>query len=352
MPRTVNERPSVMPIGALRLERREERRTASDTGTIATAALLLLSGCAAPQYAIRQAPVPEESASALQIERSTSRYQAVEFEQAGARPLGAFEALRGFRVQAVVDRLSRVTERPGLPYHAYLVHDDDPNAAALADGRIYLTTGLIHYLAARGSRAGELAFILGHELAHTVAQHLVKRYRAMQQQEVIMAILAAGAQAVARAPGTGVQRAGQLALDAASVLRSVHNSGFSQEQELEADQLGIQYVIRAGFDPRASLELLQDFERFEHPSLLLRTHPYISLRRQYLERYLIETGRFQPPAASSSATGQPEADHLSATGEPRGGRRDRLRQLRQLQTLYPEGSVSWNNLQRQIDALE
>jgi len=300
------------------------------------ACCLLLPSCATPEYAVRPTPVPEESAAALQIERAISAEQAKEFTQQGARPIGREESPWGFAIQRIVERLSRVTERSSLPYQAYLYEDKDPNAASLADGRIYVSTGMLRYLASRGSRADELAFVLAHELGHTVAQHLVKRYRMLQQQQVLMALVAAGASAVTRDAGATVQQAGRLALNAASLLQDVANSGYSQEDELEADQLGIRYVIKAGFDPNAALALLEDFGRFENPSPFLRTHPYTTQRRADLQRYLTETGVLTTPTAAS-------ASDASA---------DRIRQLRQAQRLYPVGSVSWKNLQRQIEELE
>ncbi len=297
--------------------------------------LLLTAGCATPQYALHETPMPEESESALQIERAISAQQAKEFDEQDARLVGRDEVLRGFEIQQIVDRLSRVTERPGLHYRTYLYQDNDPNAAALADGRIYLSSGLVQYLASRGSRPDELAFVLGHELAHTVAQHLVKRYRMLQQQQLLMTIVSVGAAVATRDATPGAQQAGRRVLDIASLLQDVSNSGYSQEQELEADQLGIQYVIRAGFDPRSALELLEDFARFDTPTAILRTHPYITTRREYLQRYLLETGRMGEQPNMS----EPERDV-------------RLRQLRALLELYPAGSVSRANLQRQIDALE
>ena len=294
----------------------------------------VVTGCATtPEYAVRPIPVPEESAEALDIERAVSAVQAEEFTRQGARPVGSTERLGGFVIQRVVDRLSRVTERSALRYRAFLYRDQDPNAAALADGRIYLSTGLLSYLSNRGSREDELAFILSHELAHTVAQHLVKRYRTLQRQEAFLALISALTSAATRGASEGMQQAGRLGLEAAALLRDVKNSGFSQEQELEADQLGIQYVMRAGYDPRAALDLLEDFARFDTPMPFLRTHPYILERRAQLARYLAETGG-------------------AVRGVGEGERADRLRRLRATQRLYPTGSVSWTNLQRQIDALE
>lgn len=193
--------------------------------------------------------------------------------------------------------------------------------------------------ASRGIEA-ELAFIVGHELAHTVAQHLVKRYRTLQQQQLLVGLVAAGAAVATRNAGAGAQQAGRWAVDAASLLADVAASGYSQEQELEADQLGIRYVMRAGYDPQAALALLEDFERFDNPWPFLRTHPYIAKRREDLQRYLVDTGHLgtQPLTSRSS----PDRSAIEA----------RKTLLRKAQKLYPVGSVSWRNLQRQLDSLE
>ena len=299
----------------------------------------LCVGCGTPQYAIRPTPTPEESAEALQIEHAISAVQAREFIKQGARPIGAEEAIAQLRVQEIVDRLSPVTERPALRYRAYLYHDRDPNAAALADGRIYLSSGMLQYLGSRGSRPDELAFIVGHELAHTVAQHLVKRYRYLQQQQLLISLAEAGVAVATRGASETAQGAGRLALDVTSTLQEVAVSGYSQEQELEADQLGARYMMRAGFDPRAALALLQDFARFDTPSPFLRTHPYITVRQEYLARYLADTQTGDKRQAGSDRLPVNDAD-------------ERRRSLSEAQKLYRKGSVSWNNLQRQRDELE
>ena len=295
-----------------------------------------LTGCATPEYAIRQAPQPVETPDVVRIERAISAQQAADFERQDARPVLEGERLWGFDVQAIVERLGRVTERPSLRYRVYLYRDRDPNAASLADGRVYVSTGMLTYLAGRSQPPDALAFVLAHELGHTSAQHLVKRYQTLQQQQVWMSLVGAGLSAATKGAGAAVQEAGRLA---ASLLRDVAISGYSQEQELEADQLGIRYVIRAGYDPNAALALLEDFSRFENPWPFLRTHPYSAQRRAYLQRYLEETTRAPAPATPAPSAGVAETQR-------------RVRQLRQIQQSYPRGSTSWNNLQRQIDVLE
>ena len=116
----------------------------------------------------------------------------------------------------------------------------------------------------------------------------------------------------------------------ASVVRDVSLSRYSQDHELEADQLGMRYLIRAGYDSHAALAMVRDFAQFDQQSIsLFRTHPYTARRVQDLEQYLRDT---------SGATG------TAAVGD--------LKSLKQVQQLYPVGSTSWKNLQRQIEAFE
>ena len=62
---------------------------------------LLTSGCATPQYAIRPTPVPEESAQALEIERTISAVQAKEFITHGASSIGLSEEIARLPVQSI-----------------------------------------------------------------------------------------------------------------------------------------------------------------------------------------------------------------------------------------------------------
>lgn len=287
-----------------------------------------LGGCAAPQYAIRSTPVPDESAGIVNLERTVSAHQAQELERHGARMIQPGEPLWGFDVTGTLDRVRRVTERPALPYRVFLLQDTDPNAVALADGRVYVTSGMLNYLASRGSIEDELAAVLSHELAHTVAQHLVKRYRQLQQQQVLLAVVGVGTAIVSQQGGAQI---GSLANDAASLIASVANSAYSQDQELEADQLGARYMTRAGYDPAAAVAVLRDFVRFAPGGIFLSTHPDSERRAQDLERFLSETA----PASSAPSSVEQRRERLQAA-----------------QQLYPVGSLSWQNLQRQLEMLD
>ncbi|MBI3010116.1 MAG: M48 family metalloprotease [Candidatus Omnitrophica bacterium] len=314
--------------------------------------LLFLSGCAAPQYAMRSAPVPMESEQVQRLEKMVSDQQAREFEKEGAKPLKMGERLWGFDAQEVVERLGPVTERPALHYQAHLIHDPDPNAAALADGRVYVTSGMLQYLASRGSDESELAFVLGHELGHTAAQHIVKRIPQMKRQQLLMSLVGVGAAIAAQRGGSG-QQVGGLTRSAAALVNQAILSGFSQEDELEADQLALRYLMKAGYDPTAPVRMLEDFRKFDQggpyiqvqgvpiPAPFLRSHPYTDRRLQDIQRYLadVQSGQLvagQPAPSSGTAASIEE-------------QRSRLREA---QKLYPPGSQSWKNIQSQLDMLQ
>lgn len=308
------------------------------TQVIAAVLVIAITGCATPQYTIRGIPQPNESSAVVRIERTVSVAQAETFEAKGARAILPEDSPWGLDVTGTLKRLAAVTERPNLHYRPWLYQDPFPNAAALADGRVYLSTGMLKYLESRGAKEDELAFVLSHELAHTVAQHLVKRYQTLQRQQILLSLATAAASlATANASQTG-QRIGRVAVDVASIVNELAISSYSQDQELEADQLGVRYMLRAGYDPQIALVLLKDFARTEHSNSwpLFRTHPYAVKRRADLERYLAAINRPAVPARSLSS---------SATEE-------KIRRLRDVQKLYAPSSISWRNLQSQIEALQ
>ncbi len=300
---------------------------------------LAAAGCAVtPQYTIRPTPVPVETPEAQQIEREISRVQAEQFEELGARTLQQGQRVKGLDVVGIALQLARVTERSYLPYRVLMYRSEDPNAAALADGRIYISDGMLDYLAERGAKPDELAFILAHELGHTVAQHIVQRYQTLQRQQLLIGALAAGASSLSKDP-VNAQKLGERVVNVGSLLQQVSLSGHSQQQELEADQLAVRYVMRAGFNPRSALDLFDDFQRFDNPSAILRTHPYSQTRREYVEQYLVDIQTDASPAIEGSSASQ---DALSV----------KIKNLRDAQKLYPRDSVSWKNLQKQIEDLE
>lgn len=121
----------------------------------------------------------------------------------------------------------------------------EPNAFALPGGFIFVTTSLVDLC--RRDR-DELAFILGHEMAHVIRGHAMNRIVSNS------AISAASRAAPIRGVLSGwLRKVGVRFLE----------SSYSRELESEADQLGVRLMAAAGYDPRACVRLFRRLEQLK-----------------------------------------------------------------------------------------
>ncbi|SMC31280.1 M48 family metalloprotease [Novosphingobium sp. B1] len=122
------------------------------------------------------------------------------------------------------------------------------NAFAIPGGYVYVT----RQLATLMNNEAELAGVLGHEVGHVAARHAQKRQSAAQRNSILGALgtLLSGA-----ILGNGsLGQLGQQIFSSGSQLLTLK---YSRGQETEADNLGITYLQRAGYDPRAMSTVLQ-----------------------------------------------------------------------------------------------
>lgn len=185
-------------------------------------------------------------------------------------------------VEQVGSGLARVSERPELPWQFRVVNDSSPNAFALPGGHIAITRGLLVNL---GSEA-ELAAVLGHEVAHVTARHAVAGLQRGSLLNLGLTVLAGATQGASY--GVLAQQAGALAAE-------LLDKRYSRDQERESDRLGIDYMVKAGYDPRGAVQLQEFFHRqLEGGSRggwlegMFRSHPFsverLAANRGYIEQ--------------------------------------------------------------------
>ena len=141
--------------------------------------------------------------------------------------------------QAYIDdlgqKLAQHSEMPELNWTFTVLNDTNVNAFALPGGYVYITRGLL----ALASDEAEVAGVLGHEIGHVTARHSAQRYSSAVAANLGVQVLGV----LSRAYGVnGAQNI--AAMGAELALKS-----YSRDQELEADMLGVRYIIRAGYDP-------------------------------------------------------------------------------------------------------
>ncbi len=164
----------------------------------------------------------------------------------------------------VCRRLGACVRDKRRAFHCDLFLDRFPNAMALPGGFIFVSDSL----AALCERSpDELAFVIGHEMAHVIRGHAWDR---MLNETVLKAASVAAA------------RVGQLGAwlhhQGLALLRSAH----SREQEGEADELGLRLAAAAGFAPEGAINMLRRIQQFgsNAPGLgqYLCSHPAASER--------------------------------------------------------------------------
>jgi len=212
------------------------------------------------------------------------------------------------RINAITERLihQAIRYRPETERWDWQVAViDDPktvNAFCLPGGRMAIYTGLIAKLRATDD---ELAQVMGHEIAHALANHGAEKMSVGLASDVLVGVIGA-------ASGNNGQRNQQVGQLAALLAWQLPNS---REAEAEADRIGIELAARAGFDPKAAPSLWRKMiaesgerGRFDW----LSTHPAPEKRLSELAALvpqmepLYEAAKANPPVVQRRLTGRSE----------------------------------------------
>lgn len=125
---------------------------------------------------------------------------------------------------------------PGkITYRFAVIENDSFNAFALPDGAIFVNTGMLKAL----KNEAQLASVLGHEIAHVTHEHSRRESEDPKKMWLPLAGVLGGAV-------LGGQTGAQIGAMAANAL----NNHYSRMLEDQADRVGLQYMVAAGYDPR------------------------------------------------------------------------------------------------------
>ncbi|MCX7193622.1 MAG: M48 family metalloprotease [Proteobacteria bacterium] len=173
------------------------------------------------------------------------------------------------------NKLVEFCNEPSLEFEFFAVNDYSVNAFALPGGFVGVNAGLLLITESES----ELASVLAHEIAHVTQHHLARMVAA--QQGDTMASMAAIAVAILAARSNA--QASQAAIAGVQAHAMQKQLDFTREHEQEADRIGFETLLKAGFNTHAMPEFL---ERLQHATRLidgnapnyLRTHPVTSDR--------------------------------------------------------------------------
>ncbi len=196
------------------------------------------------------------------------------------------------RIDQIGEQLVSRSAAGQSPYRFEFHVLDDPetiNAFALPGGQIFITEGLLRRLKTEGQVAG----VLGHEIAHVVARHGAEHIAKQQLTQGLT-----GAAVLATYDPSDPSSRSSAAV--AAMIGQLVTMRFGREDELESDRLGVSFSSEAGYDPRSMIKLMQILEESSEGNRapeFFSTHPNPENRIQQIQAAIQE--RFPEGVPSS-----------------------------------------------------
>lgn len=140
-------------------------------------------------------------------------------------------------------KVVKVSDRKDLKYHFKVIESDQINAFATPGGYIYFYSGLLKLM----DTEAELAAVTAHEISHVVARHGVKR----MQQVIGLSILL----------DLALGKSSKATQQAVSIGIGLALQGYSRENESEADEVGVLYMSKAGYNPQGMVDMFEKLQK-------------------------------------------------------------------------------------------
>ncbi len=237
--------------------------------------LLLVSGCSSVPVTGRSQFIMMSASQEMQL--GLTSFQKIKKET----PISKDAKTRAM-VERVGQRIAAVAELPGAQWEFVLFDSPQANAFCLPGGKVGIYTGILPITQTEDG----LATVMGHEVAHAVARHGAERVSESMLISTGGKILSGSLQnyspqtqaLILSAYGVGTQVGRQLP--------------HSRSQESEADQIGLIYMARAGYNPEAAVGFWQRFQDYNRKRggastpWFLRTHPLDQTRIESIKSWL------------------------------------------------------------------
>jgi len=173
-------------------------------------------------------------------------------------------------------------EALGWPWEVHVITSEELNAYCMPGGKMMFYSGIIEKLQLTD---GEIAAIMGHEMAHALREHGRER---MAEQIATQVGTQLGVGALVLSGVIDQKYAGVAAVGASAFTALFLSLPHSRTQESEADTIGVELMARAGYDPRDALSLWKKMgaQGGSKPPEILSTHPTDNTRLSHISSLL------------------------------------------------------------------
>ncbi len=210
------------------------------------------------------------------------------------------------KIREITARITAVSDMPQLPYEVTLIQTNIVNAAAMPGGQMIVFEGLYDPKVGLVQDDNEMAAVIAHEIAHVNCRHTTERLSKIMTAAMVAEVAAVVAENNDRAQVADAIRA------AFAVGTALWIPTYSRADEAEADRIGMFYMAKAGFDPRAAPRIWKRVNEREkkqggdggmawamsifatHPSNEARYRELSKLLPYAMEEYKKATGSYPP----------------------------------------------------------
>lgn len=252
--------------------------------------LLLVSGCTSvPVTGRRQLLVMSQTE---ENKLGLTAYQQVLQEEPITKQTNVSELVR-----RVGNRIAAVADRPDFDWDFNVIESKTQNAFCLPGGKVAVYTGILPVCQ---TEAG-LAVVMSHEIGHAIARHGGER----MSHQTVQNTVKKGVEFLVKDTKGTTQNIVMTAYGAGAQYGAI--LPYSRKHELEADEIGVMLMAKAGYDPSEAPEFWERFssakEGSETPMEFLSTHPSDARRSAALREKLPEAMQLYQQAAQKYGQG-------------------------------------------------
>lgn len=194
----------------------------------------------------------------------------------------------GLKIQKAVEDYMAQTNNTGhlkgFEWDFNLLEEDIANAWCMPGGKVAFYTGILPIC----ENETGVAVVMGHEVAHAIANHGRER---MSQQMALNGILSIGAATTQESKS----KLDDIFMQAAGAASPLGMLKFGRDQESEADRMGLIFMAMAGYDPAAAIEFWERMSTMsggQQPPEFLSTHPSHDTRISDLNKWMEEARQY------------------------------------------------------------
>ncbi len=260
-----------------------DKRSVARLSIVAVVAFFAAFGCAKDVVTGKSTLNYYDLKSEPKLGNQVLKVQSDAIKKKGKKMDAAADSEEYRRIRRIVANIAPHTHYPNFPYEAHLADVDVVNAWCAPGGKIMVYTGLWDPkkgLVKKGSD-DELAAVIAHEMAHANARHVTESI----SRTMTIAVAGVAVQTAIAAGGssTGANLFGEVFSDGLNL----YLPSYSRSNEYEADRIGLVYMAKAGYDPRAAVKLWKAAARHRKDvTSIYASHPSSGARAKALEALL------------------------------------------------------------------